>query len=272
MEPFDYELKNFSKISLSELNAKASFLKRIDEKYLLTESEFKNILDKLRNDFYVLEIWQKTVFKYNSVYMDTADYLFYKQHQNNEKIRTKIRTRNYVDTGTAFFEYKQKEDWVTKKFRYELKDISEHWIMTPESQKFFEKIYKSIYKKSPEKIFPSLVTEYYRITLCAKYSEERMTVDLKVKTKDLRIPESKVISYDNLVIVESKSMTKNSICSQIMKSSNICSSGSCSKYCLWLAYNWSVGDNSTFTSTINEIEKIKNKSKVFLPNYDLVVA
>jgi len=40
--------------------------------------------------------------------MDTEDYLFYKQHQNKLKSRTKVRTRYYVDSNLAFFEFKQK--------------------------------------------------------------------------------------------------------------------------------------------------------------------
>jgi hypothetical protein len=42
--------------------------------------------------------------------MDTQEYLFYQQHQNKEKSRTKVRTRKYIDADKAFFEYKQKEN------------------------------------------------------------------------------------------------------------------------------------------------------------------
>ena len=42
--------------------------------------------------------------------MDNEDCIFYKQHQNKEKSRTKVRTRYYVDSDLAFFEYKQKQD------------------------------------------------------------------------------------------------------------------------------------------------------------------
>jgi hypothetical protein len=51
--------------------------------------------------------------------MDTPDYFFYNQHQNKEKSRTKIRTRLYKDSNLAFFEYKQKENGITRKYRYE---------------------------------------------------------------------------------------------------------------------------------------------------------
>ena len=113
------KLLDFSSINLTELNATASYLKRIDRKYLITESKLKIILDDLKSDFQVLDIDWTRVFSYDNVYMDTEDYFFYNQHQNKEKSRTKVRTRLYEDSNLAFFEYKQKEDWVTKKFRYQ---------------------------------------------------------------------------------------------------------------------------------------------------------
>jgi hypothetical protein len=104
------QLKNFDKLSLTELNAKASYLKRIDRKFLLTNSQFKEVLKDLKEDFQVLEIAENRVFSYDNIYMDTDDYLFYNQHQNKVNPRTKIRTRLYEDSDLAFFEYKHKID------------------------------------------------------------------------------------------------------------------------------------------------------------------
>ena len=73
-------LSGFSAINLTELNATASYLKRIDRKFLMTEDKFLSILGDLSSDFRALEIWEKRVFLYHNVYMDTDDYLFYNQH------------------------------------------------------------------------------------------------------------------------------------------------------------------------------------------------
>jgi hypothetical protein len=93
---------------LSELNTTASYLKRIDTKFLLNGKQFAEILDDLNKDFVVLEIKGKKIFSYDNVYMDTEDYLFYNQHQDRKESRTKVRTRYYIDSNLAFFEYKQK--------------------------------------------------------------------------------------------------------------------------------------------------------------------
>ena len=53
---FSSHLVNFEALSLAELNATASFLKRIDTKFLLTKDQFMQILHELKEDFRVLEI------------------------------------------------------------------------------------------------------------------------------------------------------------------------------------------------------------------------
>ena len=53
---FRNNVKDFEKLSLTELNSTASFLKRIDTKFLLTTSQFKEVLADLKKDFRVLEI------------------------------------------------------------------------------------------------------------------------------------------------------------------------------------------------------------------------
>jgi hypothetical protein len=134
---FSKNLKNFSPMTLTELNARASYLKRIDTKFLLTKNEFIEMLRFLEKDFQVLEIAGNRVFSYDNVYMDTPDYFFYNQHQNKETSRTKIRTRLYKDAELAFFEYKQKENGVTRKFRYQF-PVQEHGHMTKGKVRFFE--------------------------------------------------------------------------------------------------------------------------------------
>lgn len=251
-------LKFFNQISLSQLNSQASFLDRIDTKYLLTEEEFKNVLKDLEQEFYVLEIKEKSIFEYESIYMDSENYGFYYQHQNGEKNRTKVRTRNYLDSKIAFFEYKQKQNWITRKFRYQFNDLNEHGEMNNESNKFFEWVYQSFYSKTPEKIFPALATKYQRITFCSKSNDERVTVDFDIRLEDLRNKWKDIISLNNLVILESKSMSKDGKSAQIMKKYDIKRAGSCSKYGLWLCYQDIVPDTSRFKTTMRKIEKINN--------------
>lgn len=251
------KLVNFSSIGLTELNATASFLKRIDRKYLITEDQLKNVLEDLKDDFQVLEINNKRVFGYDNIYMDTEDYLFYNQHQNKEKSRTKIRTRLYTDSDLAFFEYKQKEAWVTKKFRYQF-PIEEHGDMTKGKKRFFEGVWQSMYYgvKAP-KISPAIKTAYNRLTLVSKSWEERLTIDFNIRTKDLRKSNAKHTHLKNLVIIESKSMSDECFSASVMKKHKIAQAKSCSKYSLGVVYSGLVEKWSTFAKTMEKIKQIR---------------
>ena len=254
---FNDKLKSFKPITLTELNSTASFLKRIDRKFLLNSKQFSDILSDLKEQFQVLEIAWKKVFEYDNVYMDTKDYLFYNQHQNKLKSRTKIRTRYYVDSNLAFFEYKQKNDWVTSKYRYQFPS-EEHGFMTRGKKRFFDWVWQSVYsgEKAPE-ISPSIKTNYKRITMVSKNWEERLTIDFDIKATDLRKKWAKVVDLKNLVIIESKSLKEDCQACEIMKNHDIDKAKSCSKYSLWVVYSWLAEKFDTFKETMEQIKKIR---------------
>jgi len=250
-------LSGFSAINLTELNATASYLKRIDRKFLLTEKQFLNILSDLSGDFRALEIDGKRTFLYDNVYMDTDEYLFYNQHQNKVPSRTKIRTRHYTDAGDlAFFEYKQKEDGVTKKFRYQF-PAEEHGTMTKGKKRFFDWVFQSMYSEKTPDISPAMRTKYNRLTLVSVTGEERLTIDFNISVKDLRNKTAKNIKLDNLVIIESKSLSDCCKSLGIIKSHWIKQAWSCSKYSLWIVYSGLAEKWSKFAKTMKEIKRIR---------------
>jgi len=250
-------LSGFSAMSLTELNATASYLKRIDRKFLMTEKKFLEILGDLSQDFKALEIDNKRVFLYDNVYMDTNDYLFYHQHQNKLESRTKVRTRHYTDAwDLAFFEYKQKENGITKKFRYQF-PASEHGTMTKGKKRFFDWVFQSMYSEKTPEISPAMRTKYNRLTLVSNTGEERLTIDFNISVQDLRNKKAKNISLENLVIIESKSLSDTCKSLKIIKSHGIKQAGSCSKYSLWVVYSWLVEKWSKFEKTMKKIKKIR---------------
>lgn len=251
------KLKTFKSISLTELNSKASFLKRIDRKFLLNWKQFSDILSELKENFQVLEIDGKKIFQYDNIYMDTPDYLFYNQHQNKLKSRTKVRTRYYVDSNLAFFEFKQKNNWITNKFRYEFPS-EEHGFMTRGKKRFFDWVWQSIYswEKTPE-ISPSIKTNYKRITLVSKNWDERLTIDFDIKAANLRKKWAEIISLKNLVIIESKTLKSDCETCRIMKKNNIERANNCSKYSLGIVYSGLAEKFDTFKSTMEKIKKIR---------------
>ncbi len=253
-------VKDFDSLNLTELNSSASFLKRIDRKFLLTNQEFKEVLKDLKKDFKVLEIANKRVFNYDNVYMDTDDHTFYKWHQDGMNSRTKIRTRLYKDSDLAFFEYKHKVDWVTRKYRYEFPSV-EHWKMTKGKKRFFEWVWQSIYEwEKVPKITPAIKTKYKRITLVSKVWEERLTIDFEVKTQNLRNSKQNEVDLKNLVIVESKTLNKNCKSLEVMKSHDIKKAKACSKYSLWVVYAGLAEKYDHFAETMQKIKEVRFSS------------
>lgn len=189
--------------------------------------------------------------------MDTQDYLFYHQHQNGVQSRTKIRTRHYTDAGDlAFFEYKQKENGVTKKFRYQF-PVAEHGTMTKGKKRFFEGVFQSLYSDKAPDISPAMQTKYNRLTLVSKTGEERLTIDFKISVKDLRNEKAANIKLQNLVIIESKSLSDNCKSINIIESHGIKRASSCSKYSLGVVYSGLVEKWSHFQETIDKIQAIR---------------
>lgn len=231
---FQRKLKDFfTPISLTELNATASFMDRMETKFLLTEQQFIALLPELQKDYYVLEIGGKSVFEYENIYMDTDKYDFHEDYQNSATNRSRVRTREYTDSGYSFFEYKQKQWNLTRKFRYQI-DLRDHGKMTKESEKFYEWISMSFNnRKKPKKLSKSARTEYQRLTLCWKDSSERVTIDFEIKLCALR-GEKKCLKLQNAVIIESKSTNEKCKSHKIMKKHWIHQADTCSKSALAL--------------------------------------
>lgn len=141
---FQSLLREYTTISLDQLNASMSFLERIEAKYLLDLKQLDKVLEALQDKFYVLSINDVTIFTYDNIYMDTKDYLFYKQHEQGEPQRLKVRTRHYVDSGNlVYFEMKLKEGGLLRKFRYPC-GIEGHGEMNKDAQRFYTSLTQSL--------------------------------------------------------------------------------------------------------------------------------
>jgi hypothetical protein len=66
-------------------------------------------MKELKETHFILSIKNNSIFVYDNTYMDSDELIFFSQHEKNLKSRVKVRTREYVDSKTAFFEFKQKD-------------------------------------------------------------------------------------------------------------------------------------------------------------------
>ncbi len=194
------ELKNkiqsFQPISLSEMDDFA-LMTRIDEKFISSNHHIADILNKINQQYSILEIDGKRSFLYQTDYLDTPNNILFNNHQNGKLNRYKIRFRDYIETKKSFLEVKFKSNkGITKKTR----------ISVP----FKEKNINSIAKKFIESQSPYLVknlkikviNNFERVTLVNILSKERVTIDFNLKFKsDILDTKSKI---SNLVVIEIK--------------------------------------------------------------------
>jgi len=251
-------LENFSSISLEELNSSASFLDRINTKYLVHAHQLPDIIHHLKQHFSVLNIKDKTVFSYDNIYLDTKEYLFYQQHESWSSSRTKVRTRHYLDADNlAFFEYKHKAGDIQRKHRFQC-PVAEHGKLTPSGMKFYHELWQDIYPhKEVQYIFPSMWTRYKRFTLCSHNMKERLTIDFAIELIELRGENKWAIKIlDGVAIVESKSMSHDCLSHRVMEQQWIPKAKACSKYGLGIYYHNHAETRKKFQHTLDTIDFI----------------
>ena len=133
-------LTKFSPISLKEMD-NVSLLKRVDTKFLTTEKKLVEILTLISSEYNVLDIENKRLMKYSTLYFDSNDKILYKHHHNKKGNRHKIRMRKYVDSNICFLEVKKKNNTgFTNKFRCPIDNFETK--LSPSSLKFIKKYYR----------------------------------------------------------------------------------------------------------------------------------
>ena len=88
-------LSSFDKISLDEMNG-VSLMKRVDTKFILSESQLLKVFSKIQKDYKVLEIDNERLMQYSTLYFDTQNKKCFKEHHNGKLNRYKIRMRKYL--------------------------------------------------------------------------------------------------------------------------------------------------------------------------------
>ena len=154
-------LSSFDKISLDEMNG-VSLMKRVDTKFILTESQLLKVFSKIRKEYKVLEIDNERLMQYSTLYFDTQNKKCFKEHHNGKLNRYKIRMRKYLVSDICFLEVKKKNNLgITNKTRRQIKDFET--ILSSDSKEF---IYNS--QINDLLLEPALYNNFNRITLVNK--------------------------------------------------------------------------------------------------------
>ena len=218
-------LLKFDPIALKEMNS-VSLLKRIDTKFLTTESKLLEVLPLLNNDYRILEIEDLRLMNYATLYFDTEDLKSYTEHHNGKAKRQKIRMRKYIDSDLCFIEIKEKQNsGMTNKTRCTIGDLEP--ILSEKSKEFIKKT-----TKKDLVLKPVLYNYFQRFTLVNTQRSERVTIDscLNYKTNDA------TKALQNIVVIEVK-QEKQNVQTPIYKAlkANKIWTSSFSKYCIGVA-------------------------------------
>ena len=190
-------------VSLADLEARATLLRRVDNKYLVDPEQFVELAARLGEDHQVLEIDNRRAFGYESVYFDTSDLRCFSDHVDGRVPRFKARTRYYRDSDHCVFEVKLKrtEDEMDKRqldYRPDDRDR-----VTSAAAGCLEEALDDIDLELHEPLDTSLRTSFSRATLAAREGAERLTCDVDVR---LRAPDGSAVGLrGDLVLLEAKS-------------------------------------------------------------------
>lgn len=185
-------LTNFHAVDLTGLD-RVKLMNRVDQKFILPENQLNAVLLEILPHYDVLEIDGKREFAYNSLYYDTGNLDLYRDHHNGKPNRVKIRKRDYLDTGSSYFEIKRKiKGYRTEKYRIQTGMDAE--IGSDESRLL------TAHDLEHLSLIPSIKVHYHRITLAGIETPERITIDRALEFEDAEHREL----LEGLVIIEVK--------------------------------------------------------------------
>jgi hypothetical protein len=170
-------------------------LNRMDSKFTFCREKLPCIMEQLYSSYYVLEIDQVRLQRYETLYFDTSGYHLYLNHHNKRLNRFKVRSRKYVDSGLCYFEIKFKTN-KGRTFKARNRQKSPQNEIAGRN----EQLLISGTNLTPDMLHPALWVNFSRITLVNHMMSERVTIDTGLTFRN----ESGECSYPGVVIAEVK--------------------------------------------------------------------
>jgi hypothetical protein len=170
-------LSSCPRIGLGELDAAAALAHRVDTKYLVAQPHLAEVVDRLADAHAVLAIDGVSGFSYRSTYLDTPELVSFHDHRRGRRLRWKLRTRVYEDSGRTRLEVKLKDGRGA---------TDKHAIVLPapvpgvpqQSAAFLAEVLAARYRvAAPTALVATLVTRHHRTTLADPEHGARVTID-----------------------------------------------------------------------------------------------
>lgn len=242
----------FAPIKLEEMD-RVKLMNRTDTKYWFHFDRLQQLLQLIKDDYYILHINGEAELPYATTYYDTNKNQMYGTHHNGKLNRYKVRRRSYLTSGVSFLEVKFKSNkgrTIKKRVSTELGKIS----FTPRENEFLNQHIPF----NSENLSLSLINNFSRLTLVNKNFQERCTIDLNLGFKG----DTNEVALNELVIVEIKAegSASNSPLARALRDERIKTSGF-SKYCVGRTLTDSSLKRNAFKGKIRSITKTIQPAK-----------
>ena len=200
-------------LGLAEVAESAALQTRVDRKYLVPTGTLTRLVAGLGGGLSVLAIDGRRVFGYESIYFDTPDYGMFRDHVQGRRIRTKVRTRRYVDSGLTMLEVKEKGgrgQTVKHRTPWSGDDLG-RLVGREDGRDFVDAILAG--RHAADALVPALVSRYHRTTFVDPDAGLRLTCDVELTFdgagRAVTVPTGRVL-------VETKSATGRSAADRLL--------------------------------------------------------
>lgn len=185
-------------ISLDEMSG-IKLMNRIDTKFVASKRQLVDMLQLVREKYFVQEINSDRISPYRTTYFDTDNYAQYMQHHGGRATRTKVRVRTYLSSGDlTFLEVKKKNNHLrTKKKRIQVESLEKAAQTEGASELVFDRTHLHL-----EDMHPIVQNHFNRITLVNKGKTERLTIDFNLSFHNYETNLDR--DTGNIVIIELK--------------------------------------------------------------------
>lgn len=237
----------FPAVTLDELGD-ARLMDRVDRKYVIPRSEISGMLRACVGSYRILEVRGVRLNRYSTRYFDTPDLAFYHAHHADRAPRTKVRMREYLDSGVRFMELKRRTN-KARTFKSRVA-VSED---TPDPIGVLTTLpdFSEFGVKTDAELIPILDVRYTRITLVRVDSAERVTIDMDIEAER----DGRVASFPNIVFAEVKQDRRavSPFVDQV-RAARI-TEGAISKYCLGVVSLVEGARKNRFKRRLHDLER-----------------
>jgi hypothetical protein len=174
LEDIEAVLSPFERLGLNDFGD-GRFAERRDRKFPCHIEEIVRTIEGLNDQYDLITPNEESISSIGTLYFDTPNYDFFRDHHRGKAVRQKVRFRKYPDTKTSFLEIKKKS---VKGLTLKERVITEFDAddLTAEMRRFLRENGVT----TSEELKAVLEVNYRRFSFISKDRLERFSIDFEV--------------------------------------------------------------------------------------------